>query len=44
MVDVDAGTVNSKRTIELVLPVLLQQGLNSSFEEVQTIRSKFELF
>ncbi len=37
MVDVDAGKVNSQRTIEILLPVLLQQGLSSSVEEVQAI-------
>lgn len=37
MVDVDAGKVNSKRTVELLLPVLLQQGLTSGVEEVQAI-------
>jgi hypothetical protein len=37
MVDVDASKVNSQRTVELVLPVLLQQGLTSSVEEVQAI-------
>lgn len=38
MVDVDAGKVNSQRTVELLLPVLLvQQGLTSSVEEVQAI-------
>lgn len=37
MVDVDGGKVNSQRTIEILLPVLLQQGLSSSVEEVQAI-------
>lgn len=37
MVDVDSGKVNSQRTIELLLPVLLQQGLSSNVEEVQAI-------
>jgi hypothetical protein len=37
MVDVDAGKVNSQRTVELALHVLLQQGLTSSLEEVQKI-------
>ena len=37
MVDVDAGKVNSQRTVQLLLPVLLQQGLTSSVEEVQAI-------
>ncbi|KAK4005791.1 hypothetical protein OUZ56_010915 [Daphnia magna] len=37
MVDVDAGKVNSKRTVELLLPVLLQEGLTSGVEEVQAI-------
>jgi proteasome component ECM29 len=37
MVDVDSGKVNSQRTIELLLPVLLQQGLSSGVEEVQAI-------
>ena len=37
MVDVDSGKVNSRRTVEILLPVLLQDGLTSSVEEVQAI-------
>jgi|LakMenEpi03Aug12_release.lakeMendotaPanAssembly.Ray.scaffolds.fasta_scaffold4050825_1 hypothetical protein len=37
MIDVDAGKVNSQRTVELLLPVLLLQELTSSVEEVQAI-------
>lgn len=37
MVDVDSGKINSQRTIELLLPVLLQQGLSSGVEDVQAI-------
>lgn len=37
MVDVDAGKTNSGRVIEVLLPVLLQEGLGSNVEEVQAI-------
>ena len=38
MVDVDSGrTTNSQRTIECLLPVLLDKGLGSTVEEVQAI-------
>ena len=38
MVDVDAGkTASSRRTIQILLPVLLQDGLSSGVEDVQAV-------
>ena len=37
MVDVDLGKANSRQTVEILLPVLLERGLSSTVEEVQSI-------
>jgi len=44
MVDVDLGKSNSRQIVEILLPVLLQRGLSSTVEEVQSITQVPPLF